>query len=592
MIRRTQTERAKIDPAMFKRVAPQLLRLAKEEWRTLAFGFVALAAAAGINLVFPALIRSFLKGDLGLSIREGLPAATAILITLLGLQAACFYLRHIAFGSAGLRIVFRLRERLFASLLRQEIRFYDDQRSADLITRLTSDCQLVQSAVSVNISVFLRYMIQVTGGLCLMAFISLKLTALIAVGIPLIVLGIRRWGGQLGAASREMQDALSRASVVAAERFAGIRIVRVFSRPADEVRVYASALDGALQAGLRRTRIAALFSSVMVFIIYSCIVLVFFAGATLVMRNELDIGDLAAFLLYCALVSASFGFLAGVIDEFLLAVGGASRVFELLERDPVVTVGPKGSETFQLSAPHIEFHNVGFSYGGDAPKRALDQVSLSVGRGTTVAIVGPSGAGKTSLLSLITRFYEPTDGEILYAGVPIRELREGALEAEISLVTQDPYIFSGSLAENIRYGRPDASDEDVLRTAETANLAELLQTLPRGLNTELGERGVKLSGGERQRVSIARAILKDPKLLLLDEPTSSLDSHNEHLVQQALQRLMEGRTTLIIAHRLSTVQHASVIFVLKAGRIVEQGSHQSLMEQNGLYASLVRYQLL
>lgn len=592
MFRGQKSERAKIDVSTFRVVAPKLLSLAREEWRTLSIGMAALAAGSGINLLFPALVRKFLKGEFGLSIENNLSFATAILILLFAIQSLCFYVRTKTFLTAGLRVVYRLRQRLFANLLKQEIRFYDNASSAELLTRLSSDCQLVQNAVSMNISVFLRYAVQVVGGLILMALISLRLTLLIVLGVPLLVLGIRFWGSKLQIAARKVQDALGRASVVAGERLAGIRIVKVFSQTERESEVYSDSLKAAFEAGVVRADVASEFSSVMTFILHSSIALVFFQGVSLVLDKRLDIGDLTAFLLYCAIVSASFGFLVGVVDEFLSAVGGAARVFELLERVPEQKVGTKGAETLNLEAPHLSFEGVSFSYGEGVLRPVLNEISFSVNRGQTIAIVGPSGSGKTTLLSLISKFYEPKAGSIKYFGTLLSELKDGVVEGELSVVTQEPILFSSSLAENIRYGRNDATDDEIRAAAEMANLGELLQTLPNGLLTEIGERGTRLSGGERQRVSIARAVLKNPRLLLLDEPTSSLDSHNEHLVQQALQRLMEGRTTIIVAHRLSTVQHADLIIVLQSGRIVESGNHRALMEQSGLYASLVRYQLL
>jgi len=589
-------ERSKIDIHGFKRVFPKLLSLAREEWRGLSIGMVALALASGLNLVFPAIIRSFLKGELGLTLERDLLLGTSILILLFGVQAVCFYVRHLTFSSAGMRVVYRLRERLFEAILKREVEFFDNNQSADLLSRLTADCQLVQSAVSVNISVFIRYAIQVLGGLVLMALISIKLTLVIAISVPCLVLATRFWGGKLQAASKQMQEELGRSGVLAAERFSGIRVVKIFSNPAQEVRSYRELLERALGVALRRTRIAAEFSSSMVFVIYSTIALVFYYGATMVLDKELEVGDLAAFLLYCAIVSASFGFLVGVIDEIFLAVGGASRVFELIESPPKTSVGKKEKEQFRDDSPQVEFKDVSFRYVSSSSEYeqplALEKVNFAISKGTTVAVVGPSGSGKTTLLSLVARFYEPNEGEIFYCGVATQEICRGAIEEELSIVTQAPILFSTSIKENIRYARPTASDEEILSAAVKANLSELIKKLPQGLDSQVGEQGLKLSGGERQRVSIARAILKNPKLLLLDEATSALDSYNEHLVQEALDQLMEGRTTLVVAHRLSTIQHATQILVMQNGKIMEKGSHEQLMSQAGLYANLVRYQLL
>ena len=573
------------------------MSLAKEEWRSLLVGLFALSAASGLNLLFPAIIRKFLKGELGLTLEQDLGEATTILVGLFALQAFCFYVRHLAFTNAGMRVVYRLRERLFAAILKKEVAFFDNTQSADLLSRLTSDCQLVQNAVSIKISVFLRYTLQVLGGLILMTTISVRLTALIAIAVPCLVVATRYWGGRLQRASRRMQEALGESGVVAGERFSGIRIVRIFSSLGREVSLYNQLLSKALSAALERTQIAAQFSSTMVFVIYSTIAGVFYYGAVLVLQHQLDIGDLAAFLLYCAIVSASFGFVVGVIDEIFLAVGGASRVFELLDQNSerADVVSPQ-LIVFNEEASHLEFRGVNFSYsqtgGIDYLPPALSDISFEVPVGSTYAVVGPSGSGKSTLLSLVAGYYPQTGGEIFFRGISATGLPPGTIESETSIVTQNPVLFSTTIRENIRYARPDASEAEVLEAAEKANLSELLAKLPNGLDAQVGEQGVKLSGGERQRVSIARAILKNPRLLLLDEATSALDSYNEHLVQEALQELMKGRTTLVIAHRLSTIQHADSIMVMQSGRIVERGDHDGLMKLGGLYANLVRYQLL
>lgn len=585
----TPKQRQTIKFEVVKKVLPKLLALALEQWRTLLVGLIALAVGSGINLLFPALVRMFLNGSLGFTLEDNLSEAAVILLLLFALQSVCFYVRHLTFLTAGQRAVADLRKKLFARLLSKEIPFFDQTKSADLVTRLTSDCQLVQGAVSINISVLLRYSIQVVGGIVLMSLISAKLTLIIGLVVPAVVLGIRTWGGSLQQASRRMQDALARMGVVAAERLSGIRIVRVFSSAPREAAVFRSAVEEALEAGLSRAKVAARFSSVMVFVVHSTIALIFFVGARMVISSELSVGDLAAFLLYCAIVSASFGFLVGVIDELLTAVGGASRVFELLEEEP--STEKLDCPGFNPAAPLIVFDRVHFGYSG-AGQPSLTDLSFEVIEGETVAVVGPSGSGKTTLLSLLCRFYIPSGGEVRYRGLSTTSIPTGELESELALVTQEPLLFSASIFENVLYSRPEASADEVRAALEAANLWELIESLPERLNTEIGERGVRLSGGEKQRLSIARAVLKNPRLLILDEPTSALDSHNERLVQDALGKVMENRTTIIVAHRLSTVQHADRILVLQGGRIIESGKHSSLLERNGLYASLVRHQLL
>ena len=563
----------------------------------MVLGLIALTFGSGINLVFPYIIRSILNQEYGLSLSSHLLPMTLGLIALFALQAVFFYYRHLFFQMAGYRVVAKLRNDLYAAIVKQDIAFFDASRVGDLLSRLSADTQLVQRAVTINVSVGLRYILQVVGGVAMMLYISWKLSVLILLLIPLIVGASYFWGKRLGALSKLMQGELARANVVAEESIGAIRTVRIFGGERDERARYAEANAAALHYGAARTRVAALFSSSMVFLQHSGIALSIWYGGELVLRGTLSIGDLTGFLLYCVVVAVSFGFLVGAWEEFMQAVGASERIFEILDSPPVVVtptapIAIPAREAIAADTPCVEFRHVTFAYPSRAELPVLSDISFTIPDGKSVALVGPSGGGKSTVAALISRFYDPQQGSILYRGVPLPDLALEDLRNEMSAVPQQPQVFSVSIRENIAYGRPSASSDDVVAAAKAAHIFDFAQSLPQGLDTLVGDRGVQLSGGERQRIAIARAILKDPKILILDEATSSLDSENEQLVQNALAALMRGRTSLVIAHRLSTVQHADLVLVLKGGAIIQRGTHHDLMREEGLYRSFVAHQLI
>ncbi len=592
MAKRTEEKSPKnVDPAALRLVAPRVLALAYPYRWTLALGFLALVIASGINLLFPYLIRQVLNGELGLSLENDLSLIAGALIALFAVQAGFFFIRHYTFQSVGYRAVAAVRKMLFEAIVKQDIAYFDSARIGDLLSRLSSDTQLVQRAVTINISVALRYALQVIGGTALMFYISPQLTTVIVVLIPLVVLSSIYWGKRLRKLSKEMQQEFGAASASAEETIGAVRTVRIFSSIDREAARYGKKIDDALRLGIARARFAAIFSSSMVFLMHSSIAMILWYGGLLIVSQELTIGDVTAFLLYGVIVAASFGFLAGVWDEFMQAVGAAERIFEVVDR-PSRIVSPAQPLALSTGAASVEFKNVTFAYPGRSDVVVLNDISFTIDAGETVAFVGPSGSGKSTIASLIPRFYDPQHGEVLFSGFDIKNLSLEDLRARISMVAQDPQVFSVSIGENIRYARPTASDEEIVAAAEAANIREFIESLPEKYDTLVGERGVQLSGGQRQRVAIARALLKDPAFLILDEATSALDSENEALVQQALERLMENRTTLIIAHRLSTVQHADKVIVIRHGRIEQVGEHQGLVSQPGLYQTLVEHQLL
>jgi len=576
-----------------KKIAPRVLKLAYPHRSTLFVGLVALVLGSGINLLFPNLIKRFINGELPLSVTKDLPLITLLLIGLFALQSVFFYIRHYCFTIVGYRVVSDLRIALYRAIVEQDIAFFDTSRTGDLLSRLSSDTQDVQRAMTVNISVALRYLVQVIGGIILMLYISLRLTLVILFVVPAIVFISILWGKKLRRHSRQLQDQLGEANVIAEETVTAIRTVRVYARDNYEVNRYRHAIQRSLATGETRTQVAAQFSSFMVFFMNSCIALVLWYGLTLIFQNRLSIGELTEFLLYCVLAAVSFGFLTNVWDEFMQAVGASERIFEIIDSKPKILPpsSPKPLQT-DLRAGSVSFENVRFSYPSRPEAEVLKNISFEIQEGMTVALVGASGSGKSTIASLIPRFYDPSSGVIRYCKTALPDLDPKALREQISFVSQDPQVFYVSIGENIRYGRLEATEQEITQAAVAANIHSFIESLPEKYNTLVGDRGVQLSGGQRQRIAISRALLKNPKFLILDEATSALDSQNEQLIQQALSHLMKGRTSLVIAHRLSTVQHANLVLVVKDGEICQRGIHEELMKQPGLYKTLVELQLL
>lgn len=575
-----------------KSIGPRVLKLCLPHLQEMIFGTVALLLGVGLNLFFPYFLREVLDGKTSYSIESDLGILAVILVMLFGLQAFVFYLRHYYFYAVGYKIVANLRGKLFSAIMSQEIGFFDRSRVGELMSRLSSDTSLLQRAVTINISVALRYALQVLGGVVMMLFLSIKLSLVVLVLLPLSIVGAYFWGKRLRAFSKSMQEELAEASVVAEESLGSIRTVRMFAGSHYEAERYQRSIASYLERGLERTNIAAQFSSTMVFVMHTSIAFILWYGGSLALGGSLSSGELTAFVLYGVIVAVSFAFLAGVWDEFMQAIGAAERIFELVDRKPQ-TISPQTPKLFPAEGPaSVQFEGVGFSYPARPDIPVLEDISFEIRAGSSLALVGPSGSGKTTIASLIPRFYDPESGSVKYCSVDIRELDIQRLREDISIVQQNPQVFSLSLGENIRYGNLAATDEDVQKAAQAANIRAFIEGLPEGYNTLVGDKGVQLSAGQKQRVAIARALLKNPRFLILDEATSSLDSENEALVQQALNRLMEGRTSLIIAHRLSTVQHADRVLVIKGGRICQDGTHDTLVEQDGLYRTLVQHQLL
>jgi ABC transporter fused permease/ATP-binding protein len=568
----------------------RLIALGRSELPRLVGGTVFLILGSLASLLYPQGLKVVIDGaqhgaGRGLIDRTALAMAAVSLVF-----GASIAIRYVLFSIAGERVVTRLREQLYRAILDQEIAFFDARRTGELTSRLSSDTAVLQNAVSVNVSLALRSLAQAVGGVVFLIYTSPRLTALMLAVVPAVALGAVTYGRRVRRLARDVQDALAGAGEIAEESIAGIRTVRAFTAEPEEARRYGGAVGKAL--GLARKRILAggTFMAVASFASYGAAALVIWYGGRLVLHGQMTPGQLTSFLVYTLIVAFSLGGLADLWADLMRATGAAERVFELLDRVP--TIPPEGGARPAAAAGAVALSAVRFAYPTRSDVPVLEGVDLQIAPGEVVALVGPSGAGKSTVAALLLRFYDPQDGRVTFDGRDLRSLDPRWLRAQIGTVAQEPILFATTVADNIRYGRPGASDADVEAAARAANAHPFVSRFPEGYRTLVGERGVQLSGGQKQRVAIARALLKDPRLLVLDEATSALDAESEHLVREALERLMRGRTTLIIAHRLSTVKGADRVVVLDGGRIVQSGPHARLVAEDGLYRRLVERQFV
>ena len=567
----------------------RLVALARPEAKTLVAATIALFLAAGLNLSYPVFIRQIVDGVEGPEAQGVVNEAALVLLALFTLNGLFTAIRSYLFTVAGERVVARLRTNLYGAIVRQEVGFFDERRTGELTNRLASDTTVLQNAATVNISMVLRYLVTVTGAVAILAWTSWKLTLVMLVTVPVVVLGAIFYGRILRRISRQVQDALAESTEVAEETISGIRTVRAFAREEAETDRYRARVENVFDLARKRARIGAFFGGGMSFAFGVAVAVVLWFGGSLLVDGTMSIGELTQFVLYTFFVAFSLGALASVWEDFMKAVGASDRVFQLMDRAPGVSSGDLRPDAL---AGAVVFDGVRFAYPTRPDIDVLVDFDLQLNPGETVALVGPSGGGKSTVASLLSRFYDPDAGDIQLDGTPFTALDPDWLRRQVGVVSQEPTLFAASVRDNIRYARPDATDADVVAAATAANAHEFIADFPEAYETLVGERGVRLSGGQKQRVAIARALLKDPRILVLDEATSALDAESEHLVQEALERLMQGRSTLIIAHRLSTVKDADRVLVLDAGRVVEQGNHAELLVRDGLYRQLVERQFL
>ncbi|MDI3513581.1 MAG: ATP-binding cassette, subfamily bacterial [Rhodocyclaceae bacterium] len=573
-----------------------------------ALAFVLLCLGSAAILVVPLAFRDLIDagfggfaagGDAvrgaadggGLFGAQGLDGRFVALFGLAVFWAAAVAARYYMVSWIGERVTADLRSAVYARVLRQSPQFFETLQTGEVLSRLTGDTTLVQAVVGSSVSMGLRSLFQFAGGMVMLAVTSAQLFGLIFALMVVLALPIVLIGRRVRALSRESQDRIADASALAGEILNAMPTVQACIQEDREAARFAARSETGFQAAVRRTRVRALLTALIITAVMGTIIFVLWIGARQVQAGTLSMGELGAFLIYAALVAGGVGTLAEVWGDVMRASGATGRLLELLHAEPAIRDPGTALPPAASAEAGIELEHVVFRYPARSGVRALDDVSLHIAPGERVAMVGPSGAGKTTLFQLLLRFYEASDGRIRIGGRDIRELPLRSLRAGIAIVPQDPVIFSASALDNIRYARPDAGDEDVIAAARAAAADEFIARLPEGYATFLGERGTRLSGGQRQRIAIARAILKGSPILLLDEATSALDAESEILVQQGLAAAMEGRTTLIIAHRLATVQKVDRIVVMDAGRIVETGTPADLRRQGGLYARLAALQL-
>ena len=558
--------------------------------KRVAAALVALVVASGALLAVPIALRylidnGFADGNLATVNRYfGWFFAAAMVF---GLFAA---LRFYLVSWIGERVVADLRNAVFARVVRMDPTFFEVTKTGEVLSRLTTDTTLVQSISGVTLSIALRATLNLTGGLVLLLLTSFQLTSYIVLGIPLVVLPLVFVGRRIRSLSRISQDRVADTSGLAGESLEAIQTVQAYTLEASQTRRYAHAVQDSFLAGLQRMRMRAVMTALGFALVFAAITFILWMGSRAVVAGDMTGGQLTQFLLYSLMVGASATGLSEVWGDIQRGAGAMERLSELLQARPAIKAPEKPVSLGSRAEGRIRFDQVSFAYPSRPDDLAIADLDLRIEAGETVAIVGPSGAGKSTCLQLLLRFYDPISGTISIDDQPLGCLDPTALRSQLALVPQETVLFGANARENIRLGRPDATDREVEAAAKAAAAHEFISALPDGYETFLGERGIRLSGGQRQRIAIARAILKDPPVLLLDEATSALDSESERLVQAALERLMEHRTTLIIAHRLSTVKKADRILVMDRGRIAAEGTHEELVSSNPLYARLAALQ--
>jgi ATP-binding cassette subfamily B protein len=565
---------------------PFVLRYPGRFLLALAALFVAALATLAIPLAVRRMIDLGFGADAGGKIDQYFLAILGVVAVLALASAARYYL----VTTIGERVVADLRSAVFARIVSLDTGFFDSARAGEISSRLTADTVQIKSAVGSSASVALRNVLLLTGAMAMMVVTSPKLSLLVLFAIPAVMLPLLGFGRAVRKRSRLAQDKLADATAFAVEAIGAVRTVQAMTAEETAKQRFGAAVEDAFDAARDATRSRSLLTAIAIFLAFASVVLVLWSGAQSVLAGQMTPGTLGQFVLYAVFAAGALGALAEVWGEVSQTAGAAERIVELLHIEPAIKAPATPLALPAKPRGEVKFEAVSYSYPSLRNAPVLDAVGFTAAAGERIAIVGPSGAGKSTIFHLLLRFDDPAQGRIVLDGIDIARADPREVRRHIALVPQEPAIFAASIADNIRYGKPGASDDEVKRAAETALVDEFVRNLPQGYDTPVGERGVTLSGGQRQRLAIARAVLRDAPVLLLDEATSALDAESEALVQRALERIMEGRTSLVIAHRLATVLGADRIVVLQKGRIVEEGTHTRLNANGGLYARLAALQ--
>ncbi|GAB5348560.1 Lipid A export ATP-binding/permease protein MsbA [Alteriqipengyuania sp. 357] len=559
--------------------------------RQTALAFAALVTTSAATLAIPWRFKVIVDEAFGGSAG---PAEIAhafeyllMIVVVLGIGTA---MRFYFVSWIGERVVANLRLKVQRNLLRQSPSFYEENSPKEISSRMTSDTAIIETVVGTTVSVALRNLLTAIGGILLLLYLAPSLTLGLLIGIPLVLAPIVIFGRKIRTVSRSNQDRVADVGAYVTEVLSAMPIVQSFGQEKREGERFSGVVERTFETAKRRILLRAAMTSIVIVLIFGGITMVMWRGALAVSEGVITGGTITAFVLTGGLVAGAFGSLTEVYGDLLRGAGAADRLAELLQAEPTIAPPAKPQPLPVPARGSLSFRNVGFTYPSRPGEPVVEDISLEVEPGETVALVGPSGAGKSTLFMLAQRFYDPEEGTIRLDGIALPSADPAEIRARMAYVPQTGTLFSGNARDNLRYGRWDASDDEIWEAARLANAAEFLETLPHGLDTSLGEDGTRLSGGQQQRIAIARAILRDAPILLLDEATSALDAQSERLVQDALARVMRGRTTLVIAHRLATVREADRIVVLDGGRIVQQGTHSQLLAQGGLYARLAKLQ--
>jgi subfamily B ATP-binding cassette protein MsbA len=581
----TTRDEAKDAPRGSPKDLLRLLAYAKPYRSRLAIALLSLIVAGVLGLAFPQVVRLLINAAFVERDSAKLNRLALLLVGVFATQAGFSFLRTYLLSYTGERIVADVRTQVYNHLTSLPVSFFANRRVGELTSRLASDVSVVQTVTTGSITELLRSSLLLIGGVTIIFVTNFRLSLLMLAIVPVVIVSAHLYGRYVRKLSTKVQDRLAEANSVLEETLSAIRIVQSFVREPYERDRYRDRIQESLQLAVKRAVASGGFIAFIILVVYSGIAVVLWFGSRMVISGQMTAGDLIAFVLYTFFVGGAVGGMTELYGQFNQAIGATRRVFELLDTKPEIK-DPENPEQLKNVRGHVRLKDMHFTYPDERAMPVLNGISIEARPGEIIALVGPSGAGKSTLVALIPRFYDVTSGSILIDGHDIRSLRLADLRSAIGMVPQETTLFGGPIRENIAYGKLNATDEEIQAVARAAHAHEFIAEFPDGYDTIVGERGVKLSGGQRQRIAIARALLKDPAILILDEATSSLDSESERLVQDALETLMQGRTTFVIAHRLSTVRRADRIVVLDQGRIVEEGTHEQLLSNAGLYKRL------